>query len=302
MGSFQNRTIEDVDTAFSWNGNWTHNRPWGRPNVPNGSGTYSVSNFRNSPYANVTFTFPVPGVAFHYFGLKRNAGGRYGICVDCNPNKDRFDTVDGLNETDTDESNPPVLLHSQRFNGKPAKHTVTLWNLPDSRVLGSGSEITVDRFLIEVPSNTMSSGSDGSSRTKVGVIAGGVVGGLAVVAVVVLGIWFWWRRKRSREKERREKFLHEGGLGAGGGTIRNATNTEAAPVTPFQSSRQMPGPPREVDAGPVEMQPPDYDTISGSRSENQSTAAGGPNTGTSGSSSRAQIPMVTGKGRLRVEN
>lgn len=55
-------------------------------------------------------TFPAPGVAFYYFGLKRNDGGRYGICADCNPNQNNFDTVDGLNETDTDESNPPVRL------------------------------------------------------------------------------------------------------------------------------------------------------------------------------------------------
>ena len=51
--------------------------------------------------------FPQQAVAFHYYGIPRSNGGLYGICIDCDPNDMRFETVDALDQSDNGQ-NPPV--------------------------------------------------------------------------------------------------------------------------------------------------------------------------------------------------
>jgi len=120
----------------------------------------------------LNFTHSEPATAFFYFGMPRCCGGLYQICVDCDPNDPKFVDVDAVVPND-DGKNPPVrphsrmldslvlaadyslsqvLLFSQRFP-TAGIHEVILRNQVDPRF--GKSQITLDRFLLEIPDDTI---------------------------------------------------------------------------------------------------------------------------------------------------
>ncbi|KAK1226067.1 hypothetical protein PQX77_010982 [Marasmius sp. AFHP31] len=164
--------------------------------------------------ANVTFDFPEPAIAFHYFGMRRSGGGLYEICIDCDPGEPSFQTIDALNATD-DGKNPPVALFSQHFD-IPAHHVVILRNQNDSRfVPGGKSQITIDRFVLEVVDNSpvlvipSSSPSpppppslthdSGGAGPPVGAIVGGALGGTMLLGILII-VGLYCRRRHKRHQ------------------------------------------------------------------------------------------------------
>ncbi|PPQ71573.1 hypothetical protein CVT24_006428 [Panaeolus cyanescens] len=144
-GQLQNQTFDNTDSRLKYQGGWFVQGKWDAPAVGQ-AGTLSST---NDPTATVTFTFPEPAVAFFYYGMQRSNGGLYGICVDCDPNNPNWVQIDALNPAD-DGQNPPVLLFSQTFN-PPAVHEIIIRNEDDARGRPSGnSQITVDRFVLQV--------------------------------------------------------------------------------------------------------------------------------------------------------
>ncbi|KAF8201504.1 hypothetical protein BJ912DRAFT_503621 [Pholiota molesta] len=221
MSAFLNQTYDDRDTTvFKYQGAWsTGFGTWNASNVGE-SGTLASTNDLN---ANVTFTFPVPAIAFYYYGILRSSGGSYGICVDCDPNKPVFTNVDGFNATD-DGKNPPVVLFSQTFS-TPGVHEIIMRNQADPRGTPVGnSQLTLDRIDLEVvnpnaqttviltnnptsstsPTPTSTSGASTattspSSSPPIGAIVGGVLGVLALlIGIAILFFWLRLRRKYAR--------------------------------------------------------------------------------------------------------
>ncbi|KAK1229297.1 hypothetical protein PQX77_007642 [Marasmius sp. AFHP31] len=200
----KNVTYDDRDTNnLKYGPNWFQDGIWTASNVgQTPTGTLSGANNLD---ATVTFEFPMPAVAFYYFGMLRSKGGLYGICIDCNPNKPSFQDVDALDVGD-DGKSPPVALFSKRFD-TPAQHVVILRNQNDTRVVPEGnSQITIDRFVLEVvddslpvipsPSPSLTSDTD-KLGPPVGTIVGGAIGGfLLTIIMIVTGIYYWHRRKQ----------------------------------------------------------------------------------------------------------
>ncbi|KAK1217108.1 hypothetical protein PQX77_020254 [Marasmius sp. AFHP31] len=199
----KNITYDDRDVKnLEYNGyDWVLNGTWNAINVGR-SGTLSSS---RDPNATVTFNFPEPAVAFQYYGIPRSHGGLYGICIDCDPDNQHFQTIDGLNFSD-DGKNPPIALFSKVFD-TPAKHVVILRNQNDTRVQPRGnSQITVDRFVLEViddspvpvtPSPPPFPVSDlVKPGPPIGAVIGGALGGGLMLAVVSTVIRVYWRRRR----------------------------------------------------------------------------------------------------------
>ncbi|KAK1230196.1 hypothetical protein PQX77_006717 [Marasmius sp. AFHP31] len=181
---------------------------WNATNV-NKTGTLSSS---NDPNATVTFEFPEPAIAFRYFGMRRSRGGLYGICIDCDPlDEPRFQAVDALNASD-DGLNPPVALFSKVFDA-PAKHVVILRNQNDTRIVPEGnSQITIDRFELEVIDNSPApvlpqspspspATDSGNTKPPIGAIVGGTVGGF-ILTVILTAIVFYCRRRRRNHSSR----------------------------------------------------------------------------------------------------
>jgi len=220
--SYINDTYDDRDmTDLKYAGFWFNTGSYNASSVGE-TGTLSSS---SDIHANVTFVFPVPAVAFYYFGIRRCCGGLYAICIDCDPNAPIFDTIDAVNRTDNGE-NPPVVLFSKTFD-QPGIHEVILTNMNDSRF--GTSQITIDRFVLEVPndnpvilpsstpspptssssssspSSSPSSVKTSSSSSDIAAIAGGVAGGVVCLAIL-LGILFCIRRRRRH----REVLLESG--------------------------------------------------------------------------------------------
>ncbi|KAF9483800.1 hypothetical protein BDN70DRAFT_873424 [Pholiota conissans] len=213
--AFLNQTFDDRDSRFVYQGSWsTGVGVWNASSVGL-SGTLASTNDVN---ANVTFTFPVPAIAFYYYGIPRSHGGSYGICVDCDPNNRVFSPVDGFNATD-DGKNPPIVLYSQTFS-TPAVHEIIIRNQPDPRGTPAGnSQLTLDRVDLEVPNSnapatvtlsstpsptaTNSSAGAASSTTHhsspVGVIVGIVLGVFAFL--ITLALFVYWLRLRRRNNE-----------------------------------------------------------------------------------------------------
>ncbi|KAJ8084801.1 hypothetical protein PM082_003578 [Marasmius tenuissimus] len=220
----KNITYNSRDTKnLKYGPNWHHGVPWNASNVCQ-TGTLSFSNDLN---ATVTFNFPMPAVAFHYFGMLRSNGGLYGICVDCDQKKPKFQNVDAFNITDYSK-NPPFALFSQRFD-TPAHHVVTLRNQIDPRGVPIGkSQITIVRFVLEVvddsplttslpttspftilPSTSSSlvpvpvssllpSSASGSVETgpPVGVIIGGAIGGSLLMVIMIVTVLYCLHRRK----------------------------------------------------------------------------------------------------------
>ncbi|KAL0061515.1 hypothetical protein AAF712_011658 [Marasmius tenuissimus] len=198
----ENITYDDRDTTnLKYGPKWFHDGTWNASSVDQ-SGTLTSANDLD---ANVTFNFPEPAIAFYYFGIKRSQGGLYGICIDCDPNKPDFQTIDAFNATD-DGKNPPVVLFSKRFD-PPAQHVVILRNQKDSRGPKGNSQITIDRFVLEVVDNspTPAIPSPSPSLTSdtvklgppIGAIVGGTIGGfLLAIVMIVAGVYYWYRHRR----------------------------------------------------------------------------------------------------------
>ncbi|KAK1226063.1 hypothetical protein PQX77_010978 [Marasmius sp. AFHP31] len=198
----KNITYDDRDTNnLKYGPNWFNGGIWNASNVGE-TGTLSSSDDLS---AFVTFNFPVPAIAFHYFGMLRSNGGLYGICIDCEVNMPNYQDIDALNTTD-DGKNPPVALFSKRFD-IPAQHVVVLRNKNDTRIIPTGSsQIAVDRFILEIvddspipitssPSPATKSDS-GKSGAPVGVIVGAIGGFLLVVILIVVALHCRHHRKR----------------------------------------------------------------------------------------------------------
>ncbi|KAL0061521.1 hypothetical protein AAF712_011664 [Marasmius tenuissimus] len=201
----RNITYDDRDmVTLKYQGFWFHDGTWNASNVGD-SGTLSSS---NDPLANITFNFPEPAIAFYFFGIQRLRGGLYGICIDCSPNNPRFQTVDGLSTSD-DGQNPPTVLFSKRFDTS-AQHVIILRNENDTRIVpGGNSQIAIDRFVLEVPDDSApvtsssplpsptSTSDSGKSGPPIGAIVGAVGGFLLAVILIVVGLHYRHRRKRS---------------------------------------------------------------------------------------------------------
>ncbi|KAJ8084832.1 hypothetical protein PM082_003609 [Marasmius tenuissimus] len=209
----KNITYDDRDTTnLKYGPNWFHIGTWNASSVGQ-SGTLTVANDLN---ASVTFSFPEPAIAFYYFGMLRKNGGLYSVCIDCDPNQPDFQTIDALNATD-DGKNPPVALFSKRFD-VPAQHNVTLSNRNDTRIVpGGSSQITIDRFVLEVlvvdnspiqvtpssPSPSSTSDSAEKPGPPFAAIIGAVLGGIGL-GLFMIGLYSWRHRKR-----RQPAFAHD---------------------------------------------------------------------------------------------
>ncbi|KAF5353432.1 hypothetical protein D9756_007769 [Leucocoprinus leucothites] len=220
MVGTRNISFDDTDTALVYSPGGFWNRGTWNASSTGQSGTLSTSNVLFD--ANITFTFPQAAVGFYYYGIRRARGASYGICVDCDQNALSFETIDAVNITD-DGKNPPVVLYSVHFDS-PGAHRIILRNQPDTRFPNNNSQITVDRFEIEVidpnapslvtitasgsPNPTSSSTStssspsaNSSSNPNIGAIVGGVIGGLAAI-LLALSLWYCrWRSKRSVHRD-----------------------------------------------------------------------------------------------------
>ncbi|KZO94277.1 hypothetical protein CALVIDRAFT_600189 [Calocera viscosa TUFC12733] len=179
----------------------------------------------------ITYTFSQPATGFQYWAYQRSDGGLFSICFDCPPTSTLGDRIDALN-TSTNGTEPPRLLYS-KYDLSYAVHNVTIANLFDQRATinnatnGAYGQITMDRFVLITPatppsssagaqSSTHSSGSTsasgspsssaaagtsgsaGSSQSNTGAIAGGVIGGIAVIAIIAALIFFFMRRRNQR--------------------------------------------------------------------------------------------------------
>ncbi|KAK0219640.1 hypothetical protein EDD85DRAFT_334519 [Armillaria nabsnona] len=217
MVGYRNITYDDTETDFlKYVGSWTNNGSYNASNVGE-TGTLSST---KDPTGNVTFIFPESANAFYYYGIRRCCGGLYAICIDCDFDSPNFEPIDALNRTD-DGKNPPVVLYSKTFD-TPGVHKVTLTNQKDTRFPGGNSQLTVDRFVIQVEDDSASASessttsiatssisatssitpeasqssttSSTTSRPPIGAIVGGVLGGIAAISLCFI-IWFFMRRR-----------------------------------------------------------------------------------------------------------
>ncbi|KAF9041613.1 hypothetical protein BJ165DRAFT_1490091 [Panaeolus papilionaceus] len=215
---FLNQTFNNRDTGnLRYQGFWFLEGSWNATSVGL-SGTLASS---NDPNANVTFTFPVPALAFYYYGMKRSGGGLYEICIDCDPRNEIWLPIDALNVTDNGQ-NPPVVLFSQTFKA-PGIHEIIIRNSNDTRVHpGGNSQITLERIDIEVvnsnapppttsappPSTTLPpsgilgnnplSDSAKANKVPIGSIIGGILGAIVLTSLLFLfGYWYMRSRKRA---------------------------------------------------------------------------------------------------------
>ncbi|PBL00289.1 hypothetical protein ARMGADRAFT_1159642 [Armillaria gallica] len=222
MVGYINNTYDDrLTDVLKYAGYWFNTGTYNASSVGD-SGTLSSS---NDPTANVTFVFPVPANAFYYYGMRRSRGALYAICIDCDPNKPIFESIDAVNATD-DGTNPPVILFSKSFE-QPGTHEIILTNQNDTRFSGGNSQITLDRFVLQVvdnsatapasststsgPSTSSSATSSSapaasqstiisSSKPPIGAIVGGAVGGIAAISLCLI-IWFFMRRHHRAQQE-----------------------------------------------------------------------------------------------------
>ncbi|THU88081.1 hypothetical protein K435DRAFT_969648 [Dendrothele bispora CBS 962.96] len=179
------RVFDSRDTGdLKYSSDWFLAGFW---NTRTDSGTLSST---NSPSASVSFTFPgkykvywaalailcphihpstEPARAFFYYGMKRSNGGLYHICIDgCGTGSLDSVDIDALDLFDNGQ-NPPTLLYSFTFDDF-GTHQILLTNRNDTRTVPSGnSQITLDRFELEVQdpgSSTTSTFSTSSSTSE----------------------------------------------------------------------------------------------------------------------------------------
>ncbi|KAK0466253.1 uncharacterized protein EV420DRAFT_1759456 [Desarmillaria tabescens] len=218
MAGYRNITYDDTRfDVLKYAGSWTNNGSYNATSVGE-TGTLSST---KDPTANVTFIFPESANAFYYYGIPRCCGGLYAICIDCDFDSLNTEPVDAVNRTD-DGKNPPVVLYSKTFD-TPGVHKITLTNQNDTRFPGGNSQLTLDRFVIQVEDNSSSASisststsgassfipatsliapeasqstttSSPASKPPIGAIVGGVLGGIAAISLCLI-IWFFMRRR-----------------------------------------------------------------------------------------------------------
>ncbi|KAK0194610.1 hypothetical protein F5146DRAFT_444345 [Armillaria mellea] len=220
MADYHNITIENTELEFlKFAGSWTVNGLYNANNV-DGTGTLSLTKDQT---ANVTFTFPEAANAFYYYGMGRCCGGLYAICIDCDFDSptSSFESIDAVNRTD-DGKNPPVVLYSKTFD-TPGVHKIILTNQKDTRFSGGNSQLTVDRFVIQVEDGSTSASessttsiatssisvtssitpeasqssttSSTTSKMPIGAIVGGVLGAITAILLCFIVQWFFMRRR-----------------------------------------------------------------------------------------------------------
>ncbi|KAJ3910383.1 hypothetical protein F5879DRAFT_983817 [Lentinula edodes] len=222
-GPFINQTYDATDTTvLHYTGGWPSPQDaWNVSNTGDGR-ILSSEDIR----ANVTFIFPTPANAVYYYGLPRCCGALYAICVDCLSSKAPiFETIDAVNVTDVGDS-PPIVLWSKTFD-TPGIHEILLTDQNDSRF--GRSQITIDRFELQIPntatssiSGTLSTASSLSSvvtssipetssnisstfpasnvaqsKPPLGAIIGGVVGALVLIGFIII-MWVFRQRRQRR--------------------------------------------------------------------------------------------------------
>ncbi|PBK63761.1 hypothetical protein ARMSODRAFT_1023660 [Armillaria solidipes] len=218
MASYSNITYDDTETDFlKYVGSWTNNGDYNTSNV----GETGMLSSTKDPTGNVTFIFPESANAFYYYGIRRCCGGWYAICIDCDFNSptSNFEPIDAVNRTD-DGKNPPVVLYSKTFD-TPGVHKIILTNQKDTRFQGGNSQLTVDRFVIQVEDDSalasvfsttsiatlsiyvtssiapeasqLSTSSSTSSKSPIGAIVGGVLGGITAILLSFI-VWFFMQR------------------------------------------------------------------------------------------------------------
>ncbi|KAF5345171.1 hypothetical protein D9758_009667 [Tetrapyrgos nigripes] len=192
----RNSSYDDRDIDhLKYSDGWFLQGSWNASNIA-GSLTGTLASANNLT-ANVTFTFPEAANAFYYYGIGRSDGGLYAICFDddCKPPAPKFTRIDGLNRSDNG-GNPPHILFSINFDDFGI-HTLLLTNQNDTRADSGKSEITLDRFEIQIedssvlPSSTSvvqapASTKESSPRLPIGAIVGIILGVLIALMVVML--------------------------------------------------------------------------------------------------------------------
>jgi len=272
----QNVTYDDRDPILDYSPGWFRTGTYNASSVGQ-TGTLASSSITTG--VNVTFVFPTPATDFFYFGIKRCCGGLYYICIDCDPNKPEYITINAVDPTDNGQ-NPPVVLFSKNF-GVAGVHEVILMNEPDPAGVPAGnSQITLDRFEITVPdpdtpstttattslftaSTSLSIGatptaSPASSSSPLPEILGGILGGL-VLLLILAGIFFFLRRRARRpiyNEEQASDPSHQGQLWQD--TSQFATST--VPTT-IMSATVPTLSRRELDAGRIDDYASSEDTL-----------------------------------------
>jgi len=273
----QNVTYDDRDSTLDYSPGWFRTGTYNATSVGQ-TGTLASSSITTG--VNVTFVFPTPATDFFYFGIKRCCGGSYLICIDCDPNKPQYTTINAVDPTDDGQS-PPVVLFSKSFE-VAGVHEVILMNEPDL-AFGGNSQITLDRFELTVPdpaaaptttsttptlfstSAPLSSGpatlensSSSSSSQLLPPILGGVLGGLAIL-LIILGIWLLLRRRSRRPVYNEEQAPDHQEQRLWRNASRFTTSTVPATMisTTFSTSASR----REMDAGRIEEYPSPEDTL-----------------------------------------
>ncbi|KAG7452051.1 uncharacterized protein BT62DRAFT_278025 [Guyanagaster necrorhizus] len=230
MAGYVNNTYDDrLTNVLKYAGSWFNTGSYNASNVGE-TGTLSSS---KDPAANVTFTFPVPANAFYYYGIRRCCGGLYAICIDCDPNNPNFELIDALNRSD-DGKNPPVILYTKSFD-QLGIHEIILTNQNDTR-FGGNSQITLDRFELQVQNNNAQLPSESSASTSqttssiaatsstapaasqsattssstsklpIAAIIGGVAGSIAAISLCI-AIWYFMRRRHRTQPGRNDPIM-----------------------------------------------------------------------------------------------
>ncbi|KAK0484508.1 hypothetical protein IW261DRAFT_1560157 [Armillaria novae-zelandiae] len=225
MASYHNISYDNTETDFlKYVGTWATDGSYTATNAGE-TGTLSLTKDQTG---NVTFIFPESANAFYYYGIRRCCGGWYAICIDCDFDSptNSFESIDAVNTTD-DGLNPPVVLYSKTFD-TPGVHKIILTNQKDMRYSGGNSQMTLDRFVIQVEDESASASayltsvssttsiaassisatssiapgasrssttSSTTSKAPIGAIVGGVLGGVAATILLCFIVWFFMRRR-----------------------------------------------------------------------------------------------------------
>ncbi|KAJ7905596.1 hypothetical protein B0H14DRAFT_2660828 [Mycena olivaceomarginata] len=293
----QNVTYDDRDPILDYSSGWFRT---GTFNASSTGETGTLASSSITTGVNVTFVFPSTwvrtlrqmGTIFITLILKRCCGGSYLICIDCDPNDRKFETINGVDTSD-DGKNPPVVLYSRKFD-EAAVHEVILMNQPDPAFNGN-SQITLDKFLLTVPDpagvetsssstiptpssvpspSTSGTNLEKASRPVLAPIIGGVLGGLAVL-LILLGIWLFMRRRSRRPVYSAEEQASGPNLIAQS-PVSESTRGPSSRFTTSTGTRSVTMSPttavssrREVDAGriddylssPEDTLPPEYGQV-----------------------------------------
>ncbi|KIM37129.1 hypothetical protein M413DRAFT_31077 [Hebeloma cylindrosporum] len=189
--TFLNETVDYRDTTnLTYKGNWNLRGSYNASNVGE-TGTLASTEEMG---ATVTFTFPIPAIAFYYYGLPRCCGGLSEICIDCDPDDGGFIPIDDVNRTG-DGKNLPIVLYSMRFS-TPGIHDIIIMNTSNA------SELTIDRIDLEVITSSSDSDSTlvaSAHSPSISAIVCGALGGAFVLFALVL--WLFWFPLKQRRKE-----------------------------------------------------------------------------------------------------